>query len=187
MEHSTRLGLSHERREPLVELLNSCLANTVDLALMAKHAHWNVQGPAFFSWHKLFDQVAEHLREQADRIAERAGALGGPAEGTARNVARRSAISEYDRAARRGYEHITALVDRLGVHSVALRAAVSQAGRAPLADPVTENLLIEVLDEVEADIWFLESHLLDGRRAPRGVETMTEEEAEEAEGQLFPT
>ncbi len=184
MEHQTRMALSRERREPLIELLNSCLANTIDLFLMAKHAHWNVQGPAFFSWHKLFDHVSEHLQKQADRLAERAAALGGAAEGTARHVAHRTAIGEYDLSARRGHEHIVALADRLGVHSVALRAAIARTGAHPLADPVTENILIEVLDAVEADIWFLESHLVDGRIPPRHIE---EEDLDEAEGQLFPT
>ena len=46
------------------------------MALHAKQAHWNVTGPAFLPLHALTDEIAADARMWADRVAERAMALG---------------------------------------------------------------------------------------------------------------
>lgn len=180
MMTTTRIGLPEQRRAQLVQLLNVCLANTVDLMLQAKTAHWNVKGTHFLSRHEIFDRLAEHLKEHADRIAERAATLGGYAEGTARQVAKGSIIAEYDTDARYGRDHVEALADRLGAHVAAMRNAIGRTAEGDAADPVTENILVEILDEVEMDLWFLENHL-DERP---GGEPHRAAEAEEAEATL---
>jgi starvation-inducible DNA-binding protein len=53
---------------------------------MTKHAHWNVKGPSFIALHELFDQVAEHVEDHIDTIAERVTALGGTARGISRET-----------------------------------------------------------------------------------------------------
>lgn len=76
----------------MIELLNSCLADVADLQTHAKHAHWNVKGPQFLSLHDLFEQIASRLAKGADTIAERITALGGLAQGTARQVSAASNV-----------------------------------------------------------------------------------------------
>src|SRR6478672_10856329 len=46
--------------------------------------------------HLLYDSIAEHVEEAVDLVAERVTALGGRANGTARQVAANSSIKEYD-------------------------------------------------------------------------------------------
>lgn len=164
MEYGSELGIKEERREEIVELLNSCLANTTDVMLQAKHAHWNVKDEAFYSLHQLFDTFAKHLRKQADRLAERAATLGGFVEGTVRAAARGSVIAEYDFDAEEGPEHIACLVSRFAAHAATLRAAIARTKSDELADPVTEHLLTELLEQVEMDLWFLESHQTEATR-----------------------
>src|SRR5437879_2273233 len=56
--HKTRNSLPEEQRTKLVEVLNRRLADSIDLMLQAKQAHWNVNGPQFMVLHTLFGQIA---------------------------------------------------------------------------------------------------------------------------------
>ena len=56
--------------------LQKLLPELVALSLDAKQAHWNMTGPAFLPLHALTDDIAADTRAWADRIAERAVALG---------------------------------------------------------------------------------------------------------------
>ena len=53
----------------------------VALSLDAKQAHWNVTGPVFLPLHALTDEIAADARTWADRVAERAIALGFTVDG----------------------------------------------------------------------------------------------------------
>ena len=93
--YKTKNDLPEGNRKKLIELLNSRLADCIDLQTQAKQAHWNVKGPSFIALHELFDDVAEGVEAHADLIAERAVQLGGVAEGTAMVIAQRSMLNEY--------------------------------------------------------------------------------------------
>lgn len=175
MNFRSSIDVSKEKRRGLVELLNQVLANSLDLHTQAKQAHWNVKGRHFISAHELFEDVAKHLASHSDDIAERVAALGGYALGTARQVAERTRLDEFTPASLGGQDCLSELVDRLATHGTLLRAAIEQTSGA-LADPVTEDLLVEVLRQVEFDMWFLESHLDDSRRAVPETDAPTQEE-----------
>jgi starvation-inducible DNA-binding protein len=93
--HPTRNDLPESTRSTMVQLLNQRLADSIDLQLQAKQAHWNVRGPHFYSLHKLFDEVVEQAVEFTDTIAERVTALGGIAEGTLAAVGPRTGLPPY--------------------------------------------------------------------------------------------
>jgi starvation-inducible DNA-binding protein len=164
MNFRSSVDVGKEKRSGLVELLNGLLANSLDLHSQAKQAHWNVKGRHFISAHELFEDVAEHVAGHSDDIAERVAALGGYALGTARQVAQRTRLDEFSPAKLSGQDCLNELVERLATHASLLREAIERTS-GDLADPVTEDLLVEVLREVEVDMWFLESHLDDPRRA----------------------
>src|SRR5579883_702217 len=82
--YTTRIDLQETTREKLVQLLNETLAAGTDIWSQAKQAHWNVKGKDFYQLHLLFDDVATHLEDHVDTIAERVAALGGTANGTIR-------------------------------------------------------------------------------------------------------
>jgi len=153
--HLANPDLAADSRRELIGLLNDTLASALDLSMQAKHAHWNVRGPEFVSFHELFDDAANRLRHSADVIAERATALGGTAEGTARLVSKNSHVTEYDLSAVTTDEHVEALAERMSLYARDLKAAALTAAR--LGDIVTEDILIEQLRGLDMDTWFLDA------------------------------
>ena len=166
--HLANVRLSGESRQRLIELLNRVLAGALDLSLQSKHAHWNVRGPDFVSFHELFDELSGHLRHHADVLAERATALGGIAQGTARLVAENSDVAEYALDAVTSQDHVRALAERLSDHAAALADGAELAAR--LGDKASEDIFVEQLRELEKDLWFLD--------ASSSAEEPAEEEAE---------
>src|SRR5439155_6610562 len=106
--YRTRNDLPEDARMKLVELLNTRLADAIDLQTQCKQAHWNVKGPDFIALHKLFDEVNGAVEEYVDLIAERAVQLGGVADGTARVAAKRPSLPEYALRGGHGPEHVRA-------------------------------------------------------------------------------
>lgn len=153
----SRIDLPEETRASLVDLLNENLANAIALGLQIKQAHWNVRGQNFQFVHELFDAILVNLRLHSDDIAERASMLGGVPMGTAREVAQRTQIDDYDFGAVSAMQHIHALSERFAVYASGLRKAVDKAGE--LGDPASEDLFTAALRDAEKDLWFLESHL----------------------------
>lgn len=154
--HPTRNDLPAAAREQLVKLLNARLADTIDLALSAKQAHWNVKGPSFIALHELFDKVASVAGESSDEIAERITALGGVAEGTSRVVHERSQLPDYPLQIARGSEHVNALADSLAMLAKASRAAIDSA--TELGDADTADLFTAMSREIDKHLWFVEAH-----------------------------
>lgn len=157
LSHKTRIDVSAEARERLVQLLNASLADMIDLFNQTKHAHWNVKGPEFIALHELFDDVAERVEEHCDLIAERVVALGGTASGTTRQSAAASRIAEYDLEAVEGRQHVEALARQLAAVAASVRQAIQDS--ADLSEPTTSDLFTEVSRALDKDLWFLEAHL----------------------------
>src|SRR5262245_9241061 len=107
--HDTRIDILPEARITLILLLNQRLADMIDLFNQTKYAHWNVKGSDFIQLHELFDDIAEHVEDSCDLLAERVTTLGGTANGTTRQVAKASGIGEYDLDVVRGGDHVRAL------------------------------------------------------------------------------
>jgi len=151
------VDLSDDTKFKLIDLLNARLADAVDMKTQIKHAHWNVKGLQFYQLHLLFDEVAGHVDDAADLIAERAVQLGGVAHGTARIAAKASSIPEYDLDAVTGQDHVHALVKRLSKLANANRDAIDQADK--LGDKATSDVFTEIVRANDKDLWFLEAHI----------------------------
>jgi starvation-inducible DNA-binding protein len=154
---NTSVDLKESTRQQIFEILNQRLADSLDLKLQTKHAHWNVKGPDFIQFHELFDDLAPHFDEAADLIAERITALGGVANGTTRQAAAATSIPEYDLNAVEGLEHVKALSERLAKFANQLRGDIDRADE--LGDAGTTDLLTQISRQADKDLWFLEAHL----------------------------
>jgi starvation-inducible DNA-binding protein len=154
---STRIDISEQAREKLIELLNQRLADSFDLYSQLKQAHWNVKGSDFIQLHELYDQIAESVLEHVDEIAERATTLGGLALGTARMAAASSTLDEYPLDAVEGIATVQAVADRLATYAAAVRADIETA--LELGDQDTGDLFIEVSRAIDKHLWFVEAHL----------------------------
>src|SRR5213593_3887970 len=137
----TKNDLHEEARSTVIGLCNERLADAIDLQTQCKFAHWNVKGANFIALHELFDKVNEDVEDYVDLIAERAVQLGGVAEGTARTIAKRSSLAEYNPKGPGGRDHVEALSSALASFGKLARKAVSQSddlGDADSADIFTE-------------------------------------------------
>jgi starvation-inducible DNA-binding protein len=153
----TSVAIPEDRRVRVIQILNARLADSVDLKTQAKQAHWNVKGMAFYELHLLFDSVAGHLDDAADLLAERVTALGGVAEGTARQTAAKSSIPEYPVEAVRGSDHLLALSQRLAQAANAMRQNIDDC--INLGDQASGDIFIELVRQADKDLWFLQAHL----------------------------
>ncbi|HXE89384.1 MAG TPA: DNA starvation/stationary phase protection protein Dps [Terriglobales bacterium] len=154
---ATRIDIPEKQRAALIALLNARLADTIDLKTQAKYAHWNVKGAQFQQLHELFDRIATNLEAHSDLLAERVTALGGVANGTARQAASASSLAEYELDAVAGADHVRALAERLAKLAAAVRAAIDESDR--LGDKSTADVFTEISRAADKDLWFLEAHL----------------------------
>ncbi|QGZ93994.1 DNA starvation/stationary phase protection protein Dps [Terricaulis silvestris] len=153
----TRNDLPDNTRKAMIALLNARLADTIDLRLAIKQAHWNVKGPSFIALHELFDQIQARVDTYADDIAERAVALGGSAHGTAQVVVKETQLKPYPTEVMPQKEHLEALAERLSAYGKLAREAIDVSDEA--GDKDTADLFTGISRQTDKDLWFIEAHL----------------------------
>jgi starvation-inducible DNA-binding protein len=149
--------INADDRRRIVDALNACLADGLDLHSQIKVAHWNIRGPQFSSLHPLFETFAVGLALHTDAVAERAVTLGGKAYGTARHVATTSRLDEYPQDTTRDLEHVALLADRFDRFLDGVRESRSLVEK--LGDTDTVDLLTGIITEFEKHAWFLRASL----------------------------
>lgn len=56
--------------EDLRKQMKETLATTFSFYLKAHYFHWNVEGPDFYEYHKLFDKISSDVYKSVDPLAE---------------------------------------------------------------------------------------------------------------------
>lgn len=154
--HPTHNTLEEAIRGQSVELLNKHLAAAIDLHAQVKQAHWNVRGPNFIAIHELFDKVSEEIETYSDMMAERAGGLGGTAQGTLQVATERSFLVPYNLGVASENKHVFAVSAALAAFGQSVREAIGLA--ADFGDAATSDLFTEISRGVDQQLWFVESH-----------------------------
>jgi starvation-inducible DNA-binding protein len=77
---SVELGIQDQGE--VLHHLNRILADANVLYMKTKGYHWNVEGPMFFTLHKLLEEQYEALDQMIDVVGERTRALGGRPHGS---------------------------------------------------------------------------------------------------------
>lgn len=152
----THNTLPEEVRAQSIEVLNHHLAAAIDLHSQMKQAHWNVRGPGFMAVHELFDRVSGNVEKYSDLLAERAGALGGTAEGTLTVAAKRSFLVPYPLGIADVAEHIFAVSAALAAFGQSTRDAIEPLDEA--GDKASADLMTQIVRGIDEDLWFVESH-----------------------------
>lgn len=129
------------------------LPDLVALGLEAKQGHWNVNGPIFLPLHNLTDAIAADARAWADRIAERAVALGSPVDARPATVG--STTSKLPAGWLTDRELISDLAERLDEVAGLARTSLEVL---EAADPVGHDIVIETLEGLEKHAWMLRAH-----------------------------
>lgn len=156
MFFKTSIDIPEKSRKSIVEILNQSLADATDLYTQTKFAHWNVKGSTFYMLHELFDDIAGGVLEWVDLIAERATALGGFAEGTARMAASATKLPEPSIAMNDGNSRVKDLAKSMSSFAESVRKAIDDT--AELGDMSTSDLFTEVSRGADKYLWFLEAH-----------------------------
>lgn len=145
-------GIAQQARKQVADELAKSVAATYRLFIMTQGVHWNVQGPLFYSVHKLTEEQYRDMFEAIDDLAERIRALGFPAPQsvaaltTSVDLAEPEAGGELEgqiRALIAGNEHI----------ALSMRDAVAAAEERN--DVKTADLLTDRIGVHEENAWML--------------------------------
>ncbi len=136
--------------------LNTLLADSTVFYQKLRHYHWNVQGPQFFQLHEKFEEIYEKWAGLIDEIAERIIALDTVPLHTLKSMLEKATLKE-DPKIPEGAQMVTKVIADLN----ALRASVNKIIDAADAegDRSTVNLLEDLGDAIEGDVWMLKAWL----------------------------
>jgi starvation-inducible DNA-binding protein len=145
-------GLKDKTRVAVAEKLANAVADSYRLLVNTQGLHWNVEGPLFYSLHKLTEEQYQDLFEAIDDLAERIRALGLPAPASTAEFIERSAVSDMpaDSALK---ARVEALIEANEGVAHRLREGVHLADK--LADVKTAELLTERIGVHETNAWML--------------------------------
>jgi len=153
------LAMPHER-EGLGRELEAVLHELVALSLIGKQLHWAVFGPMFRPLHQHVDELVDSWRDLADRVAERAVALGYIPDGQPSAVAAGSQLAPVARSVVEDHAVVRELTRRIADVSERVRQRMQLIGDVDL---VSQDVLIDVVRELEKQQWTLRVQL--GERA----------------------
>ena len=155
--YRTQNDLSSNTKNASIELLNARLADSIDLALLTKQAHWNIKGPQFIALHEMIDSFRTEIDGHVDTMAERVVQLGGTALGTTQTVGKASSLPPYPTDIHQSKDHLAALIERYGKAANLVRAAIDQANEVGDAD--TADIFTAYSRALDKSLWFLEAHI----------------------------
>jgi starvation-inducible DNA-binding protein len=148
-------ALSIDRRLATAEIVQRLLVDLTDLSLHGKQAHWNVRGRSFRDLHLLLDELVDSARDAADTLAERCLALGVPADARAATVGRDTRLPAFPEGRVEDHQVVDLMVHDLHTVSEAGRSHLGQLGEL---DPVSQDLVIGVLENIEKQLWMFDAH-----------------------------
>ena len=151
-------SMSEEASLDVIEALQDRLIAVIDLQLTLKHIHWNVVGMNFIAIHEMLDPQVDAVRLQSDAVAERIAILGGEPKGTPGAVVEMRSWDDYGLDRAPSVQHLVALDNVYSGVIADHRAAISAVGEI---DPITEDLLIGHVADLELFQWFVRAHLKD--------------------------
>jgi starvation-inducible DNA-binding protein len=92
-----RIGIKKEHLAAVAASLGKILADEFILSIKTRKAHWNVEGPDFYSTHKMFEAQYNALDAIIDTLAERIRSLGHYAPGTLKEYLQLTHLTEQTR------------------------------------------------------------------------------------------
>lgn len=161
MTHDFHIPLTPQRQAVAVEL-QSMLVDLLDLTLIGKHAHWNVEGRLFLSVHKELDELVDAWRRLSDDVAERAVTIGASPDGQAETIAGATGLEALPSGHLGDRQVLTAIGDRLSEAATRTRERIE---RVAVEDPVTCDLLVQIAATLEKQLWMVRAQISDSMRA----------------------
>ena len=151
-------SVSESASSTAIEIMQERLVALIDLQLTLKHIHWNVVGMNFIAIHEMLDPQVDAVRAMTDQVAERIATMGGSPKGTPGAVTSTRTWDDYDLDREPTISHLVALDAVYDGVNADHRAAI---GSLRDIDPVSEDLFIGHLADLELFQWFVRAHLKD--------------------------
>jgi starvation-inducible DNA-binding protein len=145
-------AIDHPRREEAGRELQATLVELVDLSLLGKQLHWNIFGRPFKPLHEQLDDLVDSWRDLSDTVAERAVALGVAPDGQASTVAAARSTAAVESGPLDTDTALRELVARLAGIADRIRTRMDRLGEIDLA---SQDVLVEVVRELEKQLWML--------------------------------
>jgi starvation-inducible DNA-binding protein len=145
-------GIERKDRQAVARVLTDAVAGTYRLFIMTQGVHWNVQGPLFYSVHKLTEGQYEDMYAAIDDLAERIRALGYPAPQSVADLTGAVDLEEPD-PRKPLIEQIQTLIDGHEKLARMLRDGVSRA--EDVQDVKSADMLTDRIGVHEENVWML--------------------------------
>lgn len=136
------------------QALQGALIDLIDLALLAKQAHWNLTGRNFKVVHEHLDEVVALARTGQDDVAERAVAIGVNPDGRSRTVAHRTELPQLEAGYLDDDKVVAVITDILAQIIGRFRERIA-ATDGP--DLVTQDLFIGITAGLEKQHWMFQA------------------------------
>jgi starvation-inducible DNA-binding protein len=143
-------------KKTTVKDLQATLVELLDLSLVGKQAHWNVVGSHFRSIHLQLDEIVDIARLSSDRVAERLATIGASPDGRAETVATSSELAPFPEGFVAGTDTVKLVTAAMETIADRMRERIVRIGED---DPVSQDILIGISDEVEKAAWMLRAQL----------------------------
>lgn len=151
----TNIGIKPEQLAESATALNQLLADEHVLYIKTRNAHWNVEGPDFYTKHKFFEEHYTALQKTIDEIAERVRYLGHYALASMGEYLEVTHLSEEFRAKNDGPGYMRALL--LDHESIIMHCRENIDHLT--ADQGTVDFITGVMEKHEKMAWMLRAHL----------------------------
>ncbi len=149
---TVRSTLDTGAQQAVTARLQPLLVDLIELSLTGKQLHWNILGSDFKAIHEHLDELVAEYRTWSDDVAERLTSIGVAPDGRVQRVAGDSPEDPAPEAWAHQDEVIAVITDR--VEAVARRTRERLEGLGEV-DVASEDLLIEILDGLEMQLWML--------------------------------
>jgi starvation-inducible DNA-binding protein len=143
-------------REEVGRELQATLVELVDLSLVGKQLHWSIVGPLFTVLHEKLDELIDSWRDLSDVVAERAFAIGTFPDGQADAVVAAGERTVLERGGIEDRAVVRELARRLADAAERIRGRMDRLGEL---DAVSQDVLVEVLRELEKQLWMVRAQL----------------------------
>jgi starvation-inducible DNA-binding protein len=136
--------------------LNRMLASATVFYQKARHYHWNVTGPHFFTLHDEFEELYEFWSDAIDALAERIRSRGDRPVHTLADVLDLTSIDE-DPSVPTASEMVRSVTEDLSALDEQAQRLSEQAEAA--GDEGTATVLDDLSEQIEEDRWMLRAWL----------------------------
>lgn len=149
-----KTGMPKKDRSEVADMLNRVLADQHVLYIKLRNYHWNLAGESFVEVHRFLEELYNALAEEIDLVAERLPQIGFPALGSMQEFLALASLKEESGKKKNQRDAILALADDYEDCATTLREMISKIDE-DCDDPVTVDLLTDLLKSHEKNAWML--------------------------------